>query len=63
MNEDDFSLSLETLKFLCLNVHNFVLWFPALALAILLRIITYKFQHQLIFPLCKSIFSEGKPGY
>ncbi|KAJ3529960.1 hypothetical protein NM688_g7780 [Phlebia brevispora] len=51
MNEDDFTLSLSTLKFLCLNLHNLVLWLPAFALAVLLRIITYKFHHQLIFPI------------
>ncbi|KAF7789143.1 hypothetical protein EIP86_000080 [Pleurotus ostreatoroseus] len=49
--EEDFSLSLSTLKYLCLNVHTLVLWLPAFALAVLLRIITHKFHHQLIFPI------------
>ena len=56
MDDDDFTLSLETFKYLCLNVHNLVLWFPAFALAVLLRVITHKYHHQLIFPLCKLCF-------
>ncbi|KAI0643264.1 sulfate transporter family-domain-containing protein [Trametes meyenii] len=51
MADDDFSLSLETFKFLVLNAHNLVLWLPALCLAVLLRVITHKWEHQLIFPV------------
>lgn len=54
ISDDDFDLSLATLKFLCLNLHNLVLWAPAFVLAIALRFITHKYHHQLIFPLCKS---------
>ena len=52
MDDDDFSLSLETFKYLTLNVRNLALWLPAFGLAVLLRIITHKFNHQLVFPLC-----------
>ncbi|KAI0694038.1 sulfate transporter family-domain-containing protein [Cytidiella melzeri] len=51
MAEDDFSLSFATFKYLVLNAHNLVLWLPAFLLAVLLRIITHKYNHQLIFPL------------
>ena len=54
MSDDDFSLSLETLKFFVLNAHNLALWLPAFGLAALLRLITHKWDHQLIFPICKS---------
>ena len=52
MADDDFSLSLDTLKFFILNLHNLALWLPAFVLAVLLRIITHKYHHQLIFPIC-----------
>ncbi|OCH91545.1 hypothetical protein OBBRIDRAFT_728492 [Obba rivulosa] len=55
MAEDDFSLSISTFKFLVLNAHNLSLWLPAFGLAILLRIITHKYHHQLIFPMYFSI--------
>ncbi|TBU22279.1 sulfate transporter family-domain-containing protein [Dichomitus squalens] len=51
MSDDDFSLSLETFKYLVLNVGNLVLWLPAFGLAVLLRFITHKWDHQLIFPI------------
>ncbi|KAI0337869.1 hypothetical protein BDW22DRAFT_1363648 [Trametopsis cervina] len=51
MPEDDFTLSLATFKYLVLNINNLILWLPAFALAVLLRIITHKYNHQLIFPL------------
>jgi SulP family sulfate permease len=50
ISDDDFSYTLSTLKFMC-EPHNLVLWLPALGLAVLLRVITHKFHHQLIFPL------------
>ena len=53
MSDDDFSLSLETFKFLVLNAGNLVLWLPAFALAVLLRVITHRWDHQLIFPICR----------
>ena len=55
MSEDDFNLSYEMFEYLFLTVHNFILWFPAFALAVLLRIITSKFHHQLIFPACAAV--------
>ncbi|KAH9943577.1 sulfate transporter family-domain-containing protein [Amylocystis lapponica] len=51
MADDDFALNLATFKFLLLNAHNLVLWVPALGLAALLRVITHKYEHQLIFPI------------
>lgn len=54
MSDDDFSLSLGTFKFLVLNAHNLVMWLPAFGLAVLLRVITHKWDHQLIFPICES---------
>ncbi|TCD70373.1 hypothetical protein EIP91_003725 [Steccherinum ochraceum] len=51
ITEDDFDLSLATLKFFLLNAYNLALWVPPFALAVLLRVITAKYHHQLIFPL------------
>ncbi|KAI0821728.1 sulfate transporter family-domain-containing protein [Trametes gibbosa] len=51
ISDDDFSLSLDTFKFLVLNAHNLILWLPAFGLAVLLRVITQKWEHQLIFPI------------
>ena len=55
MSDDDFSLSLATFKFLVLNAGNLVLWLPAFVLAVLLRVITHRWDHQLIFPICKRV--------
>ncbi|OBZ73456.1 Uncharacterized protein C24H6.11c [Grifola frondosa] len=55
MADDDFALNFATFKYLVLNVHNLALWLPAFGLAVLLRVITHKYDHQLIFPLCKSL--------
>ena len=55
MSDDDFSLSLATFKFLFLDAGNLVLWLPAFALAVLLRVITHRWDHQLIFPICKRV--------
>jgi SulP family sulfate permease len=38
-------------KLLFADKHNLSLWAPALGLAVILRIITQKFNHQLIFPI------------
>lgn len=51
LRDDEFSLSLETLLFF-LRGHNLVLWVPAFALAVLLRVITARWHHQLILPTC-----------
>lgn len=53
MNEEEFTMSLETLKTMFLDLHILTLWTLPLALAAFLRIITHKYHHQLIFPLCK----------
>ncbi|KAF9788413.1 sulfate transporter family-domain-containing protein [Thelephora terrestris] len=50
LKDEDFSLSYRMLQWLFLNLHNLVLWLPAFCLAILLRVITHKYHHQLIFP-------------
>ncbi|KIP03684.1 hypothetical protein PHLGIDRAFT_110510 [Phlebiopsis gigantea 11061_1 CR5-6] len=51
LDDDEFALSFETFKYLCLNLHNLSLWLPAFALAVILRVITHRYHHQLIFPL------------
>jgi sulfate permease, SulP family len=51
LQDDEFSLSLDTLRFF-LHGSNLVLWTPALALAVLLRVITSRWRHQLILPTC-----------
>jgi SulP family sulfate permease len=51
LQDDDISLSLNTLLFF-LRGHNLVLWVPAFALAVLLRVITYRWNHQLMLPTC-----------
>ena len=59
MSDDDFSLSWETFKFFVINPRNLALWLPAFGLAVLLRVITHKWEHQLIFPICKgSTYSD-----
>ncbi|KAL6303578.1 sulfate transporter family-domain-containing protein [Sparassis latifolia] len=52
MADDDFALDFATFKYLFLNAHNLALWAPAFGLAVLLRVITHKYEHQLIFPIC-----------
>jgi sulfate permease, SulP family len=52
INDDDFTMTWETFKFVFLNAHNLALWVIPLSLAVILRVITHKFHHQLIFPLC-----------
>lgn len=51
VQDDDFSLSFDTLLFF-LRGHNLALWVPAFALAVLLRVITSRWHHQLILPTC-----------
>ncbi|KAF9652510.1 hypothetical protein BDM02DRAFT_3089083 [Thelephora ganbajun] len=50
LEDENFSLSYGMFEWLFLNFHNLALWLPAFSLAVLLRIITHKFHHQLIFP-------------
>ncbi|KAL5514025.1 hypothetical protein ACEPAG_2786 [Sanghuangporus baumii] len=51
IDDDEFSYSFDTLKFFFGSGHVLALWMPALGLAILLRMITHRFNHQLIFPV------------
>ncbi|KAI0051282.1 hypothetical protein FA95DRAFT_1485722 [Auriscalpium vulgare] len=51
MPEDDFNLSLSTISFF-FQLKNFILWAPAFVLATLLRVITARWHHQLILPVC-----------
>ncbi|KAJ9092109.1 hypothetical protein QFC21_006975 [Naganishia friedmannii] len=50
LKEEGFEYNLNTLKVFFANGHAIALWTIPLGLAILLRIITHKFHHQLIFP-------------
>jgi sulfate permease, SulP family len=52
--EDELSFSLETFRLMFMQTHNLVLWTVPLTLAALLRVITAKVRHQLVFPACKS---------
>ncbi|KAF9005068.1 sulfate anion transporter [Cyathus striatus] len=49
--DDDFTASLETLKMMFLDGRMLLLWTIPLLLAVLLRIVTTRWHHQLIFPL------------
>ncbi|CDU25315.1 uncharacterized protein (N-terminal fragment) [Sporisorium scitamineum] len=49
-SEDGFQYDLETLRFFFQAGHMIALWLPPLLLAILLRVITSRFHHPLIFP-------------
>ena len=53
MGEEEAELSWRILKLYFSNAHVLALWVPAFALAVLLRVITHHFHHQLIFPACK----------
>lgn len=46
------------LKFFTTNLHTVILWLPAFVLAVILRLITSKFNNQLIFPICMPIFFD-----
>jgi hypothetical protein len=56
ISDDDFNMTWETFRFTFLDGHNLLLWTIPLFLAILLRFITHKYHHQLIFPLCVYSF-------
>ncbi|KAG5634183.1 hypothetical protein H0H81_003026 [Sphagnurus paluster] len=51
IGEDDLGANWETIQTMFLDTHNLTLWAVPLALAVLLRAITHRFHHQLIFPL------------
>ncbi|KAF8597296.1 hypothetical protein BDV93DRAFT_596956 [Ceratobasidium sp. AG-I] len=50
-DEEGFQYNLETFKLFFMNERNLTLWVPAFALAVLLRVITHRVNHQLVFPL------------
>ncbi|CEL61232.1 putative protein C24H6,11c OS=Schizosaccharomyces pombe (strain 972 / ATCC 24843) GN=SPAC24H6.11c PE=4 SV=1 [Rhizoctonia solani AG-1 IB] len=50
-DEGGFQYNLETFKLYFMNSRNLLLWLPAFGLAVLLRVITHRFHHQLIFPM------------
>lgn len=54
-DEGGFQYNLDTFKLYFMNRQNLILWVPAFALAVLLRIITHKVNHQLVFPMCQSL--------
>lgn len=45
---------LQSIQHMFMNAHTITLWLLPLSLAVLLRLITHRFHHQLIFPLCLS---------
>ena len=53
IDDDDFTMTWEMIKFMFFDTHNLALWAIPLGLAVLLRVITHKYHHQLIFPLCE----------
>ncbi|CAE6445014.1 unnamed protein product [Rhizoctonia solani] len=50
-DEGGFQYNLETFKLYFMTARNLSLWLPAFGLAVLLRVITHRFHHQLIFPM------------
>lgn len=56
LGEEDAALSWSLLKFYFTDTKVLTLWVPAFALAALLRVITHKYHHQLIFPACAYRF-------
>ncbi|KZP23932.1 hypothetical protein FIBSPDRAFT_736539 [Athelia psychrophila] len=50
MSDDDFAYDLTTLR-IFFRPANLALWVPAAVLAVVLRVITHKYHHQLIFPI------------
>lgn len=46
--------TLETLRYFVSNSHALAQWVPPVVLAVLLRIMTARWKHQLIFPVCES---------
>ena len=50
-DEGGFQYNLDTFKLYFLNKRNLTLWLPAFGLAVLLRVITHRVHHQLVFPV------------
>lgn len=61
ISDDDFDFTWETFRFMFLDTHNLMLWTIPLFLAVLLRLITHKYHHQLIFPACELLRCKGSP--
>lgn len=53
ISEDDLGVDWKSIETIFLDTHNLVLWLLPLALAIVLRVITSRYHHQLIFPMCR----------
>ena len=53
MGEEEADLSWRLLKIYFTDVRAITLWVPAFGLAVLLRVITHRWSHQLIFPACE----------
>ncbi|KAG6843335.1 hypothetical protein H0H93_001362, partial [Arthromyces matolae] len=51
MDDEDFRADWKTFETMFLDTHHLTLWVIPLILAVLLRLITHKYHHQLIFPL------------
>ncbi|QRW10246.1 sulfate anion transporter [Ceratobasidium sp. AG-Ba] len=50
-DEEGFQYNMATFRKFFMDTHNLSLWVPAFALAVLLRIITHRVHHQLVFPV------------
>lgn len=55
IEEDDLGVNWETIEMMFLDAHKLTLWLLPMGLAVLLRLITEKWHHQLIFPLCRFL--------
>ncbi|KAF9466835.1 sulfate transporter family-domain-containing protein [Collybia nuda] len=51
IGEDDLGANWETIEMMFMDSHKLILWSLPMGLAILLRLVTHKWHHQLIFPL------------
>jgi hypothetical protein len=52
-DEEGFQYNMPTFRKFFMDEHNLMLWVPAFALAVLLRVITHRVHHQLVFPICE----------
>lgn len=57
LGEEESDLTWSLLKLYFTDAKILTLWVPAFVLAALLRVITHRYHHQLIFPACKYIVS------
>ncbi|KAG6917412.1 hypothetical protein DXG01_002681 [Tephrocybe rancida] len=55
IGEDDLGADWKTIETMFLDTHNLTLWVVPLILAMLLRAITHRFHHQLIFPIFATL--------